>query len=372
MITPSPCSALLRNNFGIQDMFSFSKKMNVKIWFSGVDLFVSTILLFFSVNSHADGEVNVYSARKEDLIAPVLDAFSRDEGVVVNLITGSADALLRRLQVEGEASPADIFITVDAGRLFRAKDAGVLQPIESDVLRENIPAHLRDRDGYWFGLSQRARVIFYNPDKVSATDLSTYEDLANPKWKGRLCTRSSNNIYNQSLVASMIASNGREKTLEWIKGFIGNLVRPPFGADTDLLRAVAAGVCDITLANTYYYGRLGQSSSEKDRKVYHKVKLFWPNQAEGERGAHVNVSGAGVTASATNVKNAILLIEYLTNHDSQEWYAHVNNEYPVVAGISFPKMLEPFGTFRADTLSLSKLGDNNREAVELMDIGGWK
>jgi iron(III) transport system substrate-binding protein len=328
--------------------------------------------LLASTSLLAKGEVNVYSARKESLIAPALEAFSKDNDVVVNLITGSADALLSRLKAEGDASPADVFITVDAGRLFRAKTAGVLQPIKSEILTANIPSHLRDIDGYWFGLSQRARVIFYNPENVTSADLSTYEDLVDPKWKGRICVRSSANIYNQSLVASMIEVNGRDKTQAWIKGLVSNLARPPFGGDVDLLKAVGAGVCDLTLANTYYYGRLGQSSDAGERAVYDKVKLFWPNQEAGDRGAHVNVSGAGITAAATNIENATLLIEYLTNHESQEWYAHVNNEYPVVAGASPPEMLEPFGAFRPDTISLSKLGVNNRAAVELMDIGGWK
>ena len=331
-----------------------------------------TSSLLMSTSLEAKGELNIYSARKESLIAPVLDTFSEENDVVVNLITGSADALLSRLRAEGSASPADIFITVDAGRLHRAKSAGVLQSIQSDVLDANIPSHLRDVDDKWFGLSQRARVIFYNPKKVSATDLSTYEDLSDSKWKGRICVRSSGNIYNQSLVASMLEVNGREETQAWIKGLVSNLARPPFGGDVDLLKAVSAGVCDVTLANTYYFGRLGQSTNEDDRKVYGNVKPFWPNQAKGDRGAHVNVSGAGVTASATNIENAKLLIEFLTNHESQEWYAHVNNEYPVVEGASAPEMLEPFGEFRADTISLSQLGVNNREAVELMDIGGWK
>ncbi|WP_245958011.1 Fe(3+) ABC transporter substrate-binding protein [Marinomonas piezotolerans] len=322
--------------------------------------------------SYAEGEVNVYSARKEALIAPALDAFSKANDVTVNLITGSADALLRRLQVEGDASPADVFITVDAGRLYRAKDAGVLQPFETDLLNEVVPDNLHDRDGYWYGLSQRARVIFYNPKKVDASELSTYEALADPKWKGRICTRSSSNIYNQSLVASMIEANGEAETQKWINGFVANLARPPFGGDTDLLKAVAAGVCDVTLANTYYFGRLGQSNDAKDRAVYDALALFWPNQAQDERGAHVNVSGIGLTASATNITNAKLLVEYLTNHESQEWYADVNNEYPVVEGIAPPKSLQPFGPFKADSLSLSVLGDNNRKAVEMMDIGGWK
>jgi len=344
-------------------------QLSQRILFNGLG-FVVLASSVLSTHLQAKGEVNIYSARKESLIAPALDKFSEENDVVVNLITGSADALLSRLRAEGDASPADVFITVDAGRLHRAKASGVLKPIQSDVLDANIPSHLRDVDGYWFGLSQRARVIFYNPKTVSESDLSTYEDLADPKWQGRICVRSSANIYNQSLVASMLEVDGRESTQAWIKGLVSNLARPPFGGDVDLLKAVSAGVCDITLANTYYFGRLGQSSDASESAVYKTVKPFWPNQTD--RGAHVNVSGAGVTSAATNIENATLLIEFLTNHESQEWYAEVNNEYPVVEGVSFPKMLAPFGDFKQDSISLSKLGVNNREAVELMDIGGWK
>ena len=333
----------------------------------------ATILpVLASSAAFASGELNVYSARKEALIAPALDAYAKEYRVTVNLVTGNADTLLNRLKIEGEASPADVFITVDAGRLYRAKAAGVLQPFETDTLDEVVPAHLRDREHYWYGLSQRARVIFYNPKKVNKADLSTYEDLADPKWKGQICVRSSSNIYNQSLVASMIEANGEEATLSWLQGFVKNFARPPFGGDTDLLKAVGAGVCNVTLANTYYYGRLGQSDNPAERKVYEQVSLFWPNQQEGERGAHVNVSGIGMTASATNKRNARRLVEFLTNHESQQWYADVNNEYPVVEGIEPPKSLQPFGEFKADTLSLSALGDNNRLAVELMDKAGWK
>ncbi|MBR7889093.1 Fe(3+) ABC transporter substrate-binding protein [Marinomonas sp. A79] len=351
------------------------KKSNIKgreSILKGVGLVALTSSLLLSTSLQAKGELNIYSARKESLIKPVLDTFSEQNDVVVNLITGSADALLSRLKAEGDASPADLFITVDAGRLHRAKAAGVLKSIHSDVLSANIPSHLRDVDGYWFGLSQRARVIFYNPETVSPNELSTYENLADAHWKGRICVRSSANIYNQSLVASMLEADGHEATQAWIKGLMANLARPPFGGDVDLLKAVGAGVCDLTLANTYYYGRLGQSDDAAEREVYNKVKLFWPNQQADERGAHVNVSGAGLTASATNIENATLLLEFLTNQASQEWYAHVNNEYPVVDGISAPEMLAPFGDFTADTISLSQLGENNREAVEIMDRAGWK
>ncbi|TYL47774.1 extracellular solute-binding protein [Marinomonas sp. IMCC 4694] len=332
----------------------------------------TTLLALTPATSSASGEVNVYSARKEALIAPALDAFARQYRVNVNLVTGDADQLLNRLKAEGDASPADIFITVDAGRLFRAKEAGVLRTVQTDELDKAVPSHLRDPDGYWYGLSQRARIIFYNRVKVDASELSTYEDLSAAKWKGRLCTRSSSNIYNQSLVASMIAAKGEANTLAWIQGFVSNLSRPPFGGDTDLLKAVSVGVCDVTLANSYYYGRLGQSDLADERAIYDQVALFWPNQSIGERGAHVNVSGIAMTASASNTRNARRLIEFLTSEQSQTWYAQANTEYPVLESVAFPNSLAPFGAFKADTLPLKSLGENNRLAVELMNKGGWK
>ncbi|MCB5161151.1 Fe(3+) ABC transporter substrate-binding protein [Marinomonas algarum] len=332
----------------------------------------SSLLALTSASAIASGEVNVYSARNEALIAPLLDTFSKENDVKVNLITGKADALLSRLQSEGDASPADVFITVDAGRLYRAKEAGVLQPFETKQLNKVVPEHLKDREGYWYGLSQRSRVIFYNPENVNAAQLSTYEDLADPKWKGKICIRSSSNIYNQSLVASMIDAHGEAKTLDWAKGLVANFARPPAGGDTDQIKAVAAGVCDVAVANTYYFGRLGLSKQSSDRAIFDKLAMHWPNQASNQRGAHVNVSGIGITASSQNIDNAKKLIDFLTNDQSQTWYANVNNEYAVVDGIAPPKSLAKFGEFKADTVSLSVLGENNRKAVELMDKAGWK
>jgi len=320
----------------------------------------------------ADEEVNVYSARKEALIKPMLDRFEEESGVAVNLITGSADALLRRLQVEGEYSPADIFITVDAGRLHRAKKAGVLQPFQTAKIDELVPEHLRDSDDYWYSLSQRSRTIFYAKDKVTPEQLSSYEALADSEWKGRICVRSSGNIYNQSLVASMIEVNGAKATQEWVKGLMANLARPPFGGDTDLLKAVATGVCDVTIANTYYFGRMMKSDNALDQLVAEKVGVFWANQAESDRGVHMNVSGAGITAASVNKDSAIKLIEFLLSNEAQTWYADVNNEYPVVDGIAPPVNLASFGDFRTDKISLTKLGDNNLEAVKIMDAAGWK
>jgi iron(III) transport system substrate-binding protein len=315
-------------------------------------------------------EVNVYSARKEALILPLLEKFKAETGIGFNLITAKADALLKRLESEGRSTPADIFITADAGRLQRARDAGVLQPVDNPILAARVPQNLRDKDNYWFGLSQRARVIFYVKEKVDASELSTYEALADEKWKHRICIRSSDNIYNQSLVASMIEADGVDQTEAWARGLVANFARKPAGGDTDQLRAAAAGLCDIAIANTYYFGRLVNSDKEKDQEAANKLGLFWPNQ--NGRGAHINVSGAGITKYAKHREAAERLLEFLVSADSQTWYAKVNNEYPVVADAAIPATLVSFGKFKSDSLNLTFLGENNRAAVQLMDRAGWR
>lgn len=333
---------------------------------------LSIVSLTMTTTVYAADQVNVYSARKEALILPLLDKFTEKTGIEVNLVTGKADALLQRLRAEGKRSPADVFITVDAGRLYRAKEAGVLQPVSSAFLDKKVPPHLKDKDDYWYALSQRARVIFYSKDRVSPTELSSYEDLIDSKWKNRICIRSSNNIYNQSLVASMIDANGEKATQNWLNGLTKTFARPPVGGDKDQLKAAAAGLCDIAIANTYYFGYMLNSTKADEKGAASKLGLFWPNQASGERGAHVNVSGIGLTRAATNKKAALQLIEFLLSDESQTWYAEVNNEYPVVAGNPFPKSLKQYGTFKSDSLSLTVLGENNRKAVEMMDKAGWK
>ena len=315
-------------------------------------------------------EVNVYSARQEALILPLLERFEAKTGIGFKLITGKADALLQRLESEDRSSPADILITTDAGRLQRAKEAGVLRPIDNALLKQRIPEHLRDADDTWFGLSQRARVIFYARDRVKPEELSTYEALVNEKWKDRICIRSSGNIYNQSLVASMIESRGIEATEAWARGLVENFARKPAGGDTDQLRAAAAGLCDIAIANTYYYGRLVNSDKQADREVAAKLGLFWPNQ-QG-RGTHVNVSGAGVARHAPHPESAVKLLEFLVSDAAQAWYAEVNNEYPVVGSAPVSATLESWGEFRSDSLNLTRLGENNRTAVKLMDRAGWR
>jgi len=339
-------------------------------------LIKSTLIcsLFMMPNmAQAKGDVvNIYSARKEALILPLLKHFKKETGINYRLVTGKADGLLKRLEIEGKHSPADLFITVDAGRLQRAKNAQVLQPLDSAVLNTIIPEKLRDKDNYWFGLSQRVRTIIYAKDRAKPSDFSTYEALADAKWKGRLCIRSSGNIYNQSLVASMIEAKGVKATQTWAEGLVANFARPPSGGDTGQLKATAAGQCDVTLANTYYLGRLLNSKKARDRAIGEKLAIFWPNQGKNERGAHVNVSGAGITKYAKHIKAATRLIEYMVTHKSQEWYAEVNNEYPVVPNVKISDTLKSFGEFKADGLNLSVLGENNSEAVKLMDRAGWR
>ena len=316
-------------------------------------------------------EVNVYSARKENLIKPLLDQFSEQTGISVNLITADADALLQRLIAEGQNSPADIFITVDAGRLHRAKRAGVLQAVTSETLLSAVPAHLKDTEGFWYGLSFRARPIMYAHARVTPQELASYEVLADPRWKGRICIRSSSNIYNQSLIASMIAVHGEAETEKWLAGFVDNFARAPQGGDTDQLKAVAAGECDVAIANNYYLGRLHYAAqNDADKQAGTQVALFWPNQRD--RGTHINVSGAGVTTASPNRENALALLEFLVSDAAQAWYAEVNYEYPVKLGADRSAAINGYGDFKADTLTLSTLGENNALAVKLMDRAGWK
>ncbi len=318
----------------------------------------------------AAGEVNLYSSRKEELIKPLLERFSKETGIRVNLVTGKDDALIQRLRSEGRNSPADLLITADAGRLYRAKQAGVLQPVSSSTLTEVVPASYRDADNHWFGLSLRARPIWYVKGKVDPAQLSTYEALAEPEWKQRVCIRSSSNIYNQSLVASMIAAHGIAGTEAWARDFVGSFARKPAGGDRDQVLAAAAGQCDIAIANTYYLGTMLNDADPAQREAAAKMTVFWPNQ-EG-RGTHVNVSGIGLTAAARHRDNAVRLMEYLVSKEAQRWYAEANHEYPVRAGVAWSDTLQAWGRFRADPLNMGQLGEHNAEAVKLMDRAGWR
>lgn len=311
------------------------------------------------------GSVNIYSARHYNTDDQLYEGFTEQTGIKVNLIEGKDDELIERIKSEGASSPADILITVDAGRLWRAEQAGVFSPVKSAILTAKIPQNLRHPENLWFGYSTRARVIMYNKDKVNPAQLSTYEDLADPKWKGKVTVRSSSNIYNQSLVAGMIEEKGEEATAKWIKGLVANFARAPEGNDTSQIEDVAAGIADITLANTYYLARY-----KDDKQVFDKIGVLFPNQ--DDRGTHVNISGAGMLKNAPDQENAIAFLEYLASPKAQEFFASGNNEYPVVEGTAMSSVVKSFGEFKADTTNVSSYGKNNATAVRIMDRSGWK
>jgi iron(III) transport system substrate-binding protein len=315
-------------------------------------------------------ELNIYSSRHYDTDRELYDRFTEETGIKINLIEGSADELIERIKSEGQNSPADILITVDAGRLWRAEEAGILQPVQSEILEERIPDNLQHPENYWFGLSRRVRGIIYNKENVDTSELTSYADLADEKWDGRVCVRSSNNIYNQSLVASMIESQGVDATEEWASGLVNNFARDPQGGDTDQIRAVAAGLCDLALANHYYYMRLKTSDDPADQEVAEAVGIFFPSAEAG--GAHVNISGAGVVEGAPHKENAIRFLEYLTENESQITFVSGNYEFPVVEGVELPQALEPFAGFASDAVNVSAYGENNPDAIRLMDRVGWK
>ncbi|WP_204104428.1 MULTISPECIES: Fe(3+) ABC transporter substrate-binding protein [Spirulina sp. CCY15215] len=316
------------------------------------------------------GEINLYSSRHYDTDDSLYESFTEKTGIEINLIEGKENELIERIKSEGENSPADVLITVDVGNLWRAQEEGILQSVSSDVLEENIPENLREDEGYWFGLTKRARLIVYNKDKVKVEELSTYENLADPQWEGRICIRSSSNIYNQSLVASKIEELGEEKTEEWAKGVVKNFAREPEGNDTAQIEAVASGECDVALVNSYYVARLMRSDDAKKQEIASNIGVFFPNQEAG--GVHVNISGAGVTAHAPNKENAIAFIEYLTSPEAQEIFADGNNEYPVVSGVSENETVKALGNFKESELDVESYGEKNADAVKVMDRAGWK
>ena len=315
-------------------------------------------------------EVNVYSAREENLIKPLLDRFTQSTGIKVNLITGGADELITRMAREAANSPADLLLTVDVGRLHRAQEQNLLSPVSSELLNQRVPAKYRDSAGHWFAMSLRSRVIIYSKDRVDPADLSTYENLADPRWKGKICVRSSSNIYNQSLTAAMIAHVGVEATEAWARGLAANMGRPPQGGDRDQISAVVAGQCDLAISNPYYLAGMLSSPDAEQRAVAEQVAVFWPNQ--NDRGTHINISGAGVARHAPNREQAIQLMEFLVNDESQAWYADVNGEFPVRDGVPVSDTLKAWGSFKADDIALEELGRHNAEAVRLMDRAGWR
>ncbi|MGL4610765.1 MAG: Fe(3+) ABC transporter substrate-binding protein [Trueperaceae bacterium] len=318
----------------------------------------------------AQDVVNVYSARHYDSDQALFEGFTAQTGIEVNLIEAKAEELIERVRSSGDNSPADVLITVDAGNLWRADEAGLLEPVTSDVLTSAIPENLRHPEGKWFGLATRARVIIYNKETVTAEELSSYEDLASEAWQGRVCIRSSSNIYNQSLLASIIAAYGEEAAEAWAQGIVNNFAREPEGGDTDQIKAVAAGECDVAVSNHYYLARLLTSEDPAEQDVANAVGIFFPNQ--DDRGTHINISGAAVVAGAPNRDNAVAFIEYLASSEAQALFAEQGFEYPVVEGVAVSDVIEGFGDFKADTLNVASYGESNPLAVQIMDRVGWK
>jgi iron(III) transport system substrate-binding protein len=318
----------------------------------------------------SDRVVNIYSARHYDSDDTLYQTFTEKTGVKVNVVEGKDDELIERIKTEGQNGVADVLITVDAGRLWRAEQAQVLQPVQSQVLSERVPGNLRHPQGYWFGLTKRARVLVYNKNKVNPTDLSTYEALSEPQWKGRVCVRSSSNVYNQSLLGSMIESRGLAATQAWAKGLVANFARAPEGGDTDQIEAVSVGVCDVAIVNHYYLARMQQSTDPKKQAIVKPLGIFFPNQQD--RGTHVNISGAGVVVNAPHKTDAIAFIEFLTSPEAQQVFAGQNDEFPMVKGVSPPSVLKQYGTFKEDTINVSTYGKHNPEAVKLADQVGWQ
>ncbi len=322
-----------------------------------------TLVLAVSAAVAAD-ELVIYSARNEQLIKPLFDAYTKETGTQIKFITDKESALLERLKAEGNRTPADMLITVDAGNLWLAAHEGVLAKTKSKTLEANVPAHLRDPDGYWFGLSVRARTIVYNTNKVKPAELSTYENLADPKWKGRLCLRTSKKVYNQSLVAMMIARLGEQKTKEVVRGWVANLATDVFPDDTKEMEAIAAGQCDVGVVNTYYYGRLMKKKPELP------LALYWPNQQA--QGVHVNVSGAGITKHAKHRAAAVKLLEWMSSEKAQNLFADENMEYPANPMMKPHATVAAWGTFKQDTINVAEAGKRQAEAVKLMDRAGYK
>jgi iron(III) transport system substrate-binding protein len=333
---------------------------------------VAALTLAFTAAAPAQDKVlNLYTARHYQTDEALYTNFTKQTGIRINRIEAPEDPLLERIKSEGANSPADVFITVDVGRLWRAQQAGIFAPVKSAALESRIPAQYRDPDGNWFGFSARARVIAYNKTKVQPAEVRDYEDLADAKWKGRVCTRSSGHVYNLSLISSLVANKGEAVTEQWAKGLVANLARDPKGGDTDQLAAVAAGECDLAISNTYYIVRLMRSSKPSDRAIADKLGVIWPNQ--GNRGTQMNISGGGMLKNAPNKEAAIKFLEYLASDEAQAYFANGNNEWPVVPGVkvSNPE-LEALGAFKADSINVSLLGRNQATAQKIADRVGYK
>ncbi len=340
-------------------------------WLAATGVIAVSVLgaLGSSVAEAGEKALNLYTSRHYQTDEALYAGFTKATGIKINRIEGKGDVLIERIKNEGANSPADVLVTADAGRLWRAEQAGLLRPLRSTVLEARIPASLRHPDGLWFSFSQRARLIFYDKTRIKAGEIETYEDLADPKWRGEVCIRSSSNIYNLSLLGSIIAADGEAAAEAWAKGVVANFARSPQGGDTDQIRAVGAGECGISVANTYYYARLLGSSKDSDRAAAQAVGVVFPNQKG--RGVHINISGGGVLKAAPHPDAAARFLEFLAGDEAQRIFSDGNNEYPVVATVAPNATLSALGEFKADTLNVANLGKNQPLAQRIFDRAGW-
>lgn len=316
------------------------------------------------------GAVNIFTARHYEVDSKIYEEFTKQTGIKVNEVKGTAEELVERLKREGESTEADLFVTVDGGVLNYAKSNGVLQPIETETALQNVPAQWRDKDNNWVGIATRARVIVYAKDRVQPEQLSTYEDLATDKWKGKVLVRSSSSLYNQSLVASFIELNGEQATEEWAKGMVNNFARKPEGGDRDQAKAIAAKVGDVAIMNTYYVGQMLNSKDAEEVKVAENIGIFFPNQET--TGTHLNISGVGLTKHSKNKENALKLIEFMTGKEGQSMLTQGSFEFPVNAEADKPELLKSWGEFKTQQIDFAKLGDHNKKATEILIKAGWK
>jgi iron(III) transport system substrate-binding protein len=334
---------------------------------SAAAVVAAAVAALASVPAAAD-EVNIYSSRHYDTDEHLYSDFTEATGITVNRIEGTPEEMIARMQAEGANSPADIFLTVDAGRIWLADRDDLLQPVDSEVLDERIPAHLRHPDGHWFGFSQRARIIFYAKDRV-AEPPQTYEDLADPKWKGKICIRSAASVYNLSLMSAMIAHDGEDAAKEWARGLLANLARPPEGGDTEQLMGLVSGACDISVANTYYFARGLATEVDGLSDGIENIGWVFPNQST--TGAHVNIAAAGLAAHAPHPDAAIAFLEYLSTPQAQSYFANQNFEYPAVPDATIGEVPASLGTFKADEINLSVLGENQPAAQRIFNEIGF-
>jgi iron(III) transport system substrate-binding protein len=335
-------------------------------------LLAASLALGFAAAEARAQEVNLYSSRHYDSDRALYETFTKETGIRVRLIEGDADQLIERIRNEGANSPADVFITVDAARLARAAEAGILQPVRSEVIARRVPAGLRDADGLWFAVSQRARVIMYDKQRGVPQGLARYEDLADPRFRGMLCVRSGNHPYNISLGASILAADGPAAAEAWARGVVANMARPPQGGDRDQFRAIPAGQCQIAIANTYYLAAFGASQRDEDQAVFRRIGVIFPNQAAGDRGAHVNISGAGMVKTAPHRAEAQRFLEFLVSDKAQEMFALGNMEYPAVPDAPLHPALTAMGSFRAEPVDAARTNAHAGPALQVMQRAGWR